>query len=187
MSGTLAGKRALVTAAAQGIGAATARALAESGVDVMATDINESGLAWAREQRPGDPADSTSAIRRAITLLAEELGAVDILVNAAGFVHHGTVLDCNRGGLGFCLRSQCEEYVSDDPRHPAGDAGGRTGSRSSTLPPWCPSVKGAPNRFAYGASKAAVIGLTKAVAADHIRQGIRCQRDLPGHDPDAVA
>src|SRR5579859_5016793 len=100
MSGKLAGKRALVTAAAQGIGAATAQALAEAGAAVVATDLNEAGLGWTRgtgiEARRLDARDPA-----AITALAGALGALDILVNAAGFVHHGTILDCSEADWDF--------------------------------------------------------------------------------------
>jgi 2-keto-3-deoxy-L-fuconate dehydrogenase len=178
MSGTLAGKRALVTAAAQGIGAATARALAEAGADVMATDINESGLAWARDQgivvRRLDVRDPA-----AIAALAEELGSVDILVNAAGFVHHGTVLDCTEADWDFAFDLNVKSmYRMIRALLPAMLAAGR--GSIVNIASVVSSVKGAPNRFTYGASKAAVIGLTKAVAADHIRQGIRCNAICPG-------
>jgi 2-keto-3-deoxy-L-fuconate dehydrogenase len=178
MSGNLAGKRALVTAAAQGIGAATARALAEAGAAVVATDLNEAGLGWAagsaitaRRLDVRDPA--------AIAALAAELGAVDILVNAAGVVHHGTVLDCTEEEWDFAFDLNVKSlYRMIRAFLPAMIAAG--GGSIVNIASVVSSVKAAPNRFVYGASKAAVIGLTKAVAADHIRQGIRCNAICPG-------
>ena len=178
MSGNLSGRRALVTAAAQGIGAATARALAEAGATIIATDLNEAGLGWAdgsaitvRRLDVRDPA--------AITALAAELGAVDILVNAAGFVHHGTVLDCAEEDWDFAFDLNVKSmYRMIRAFLPAMIASG--GGSIVNIASVVSSVKAAPNRFVYGASKAAVIGLTKAVAADHIRQGIRCNAICPG-------
>ena len=178
MSGNLSGKRALVTAAAQGIGAATALALADAGAAVIATDLNEAGLGWtaglavaARRLDVRDPA--------AIGALAAELGAVDILVNAAGFVHHGTVLDCTEEHWDFAFDLNVKSmYRMIRAFLPAMIAGG--GGSIVNIASVVSSVKAAPNRFVYGASKAAVIGLTKAVAADHIRQGIRCNAICPG-------
>jgi 2-keto-3-deoxy-L-fuconate dehydrogenase len=178
MSGKLSGKRALVTAAAQGIGAATARALVEAGAAVVATDINEAGLGWtagtsvtARRLDVRDPS--------AIAALAAELGAVDILVNAAGFVHHGTVLDCTEDDWDFAFDLNVKSmYRMIRAFLPAMIAAG--GGSIVNISSVVSSVAAAPNRFVYGASKAAVIGLTKAVAADHIRQGIRCNAICPG-------
>ncbi len=178
MSGTLAGKRALVTAAAQGIGAATSRALAEAGAAVIATDLNEAGLGWtagsaiaARRLDVRDPA--------AIAALAAELDTVDILVNAAGFVHHGTVLDCTEEEWDFAFDLNVKSmYRMIRAFLPAMIAAG--GGSIVNIASVVSSVKAAPNRFVYGASKAAVVGLTKAVAADHIRQGIRCNAIAPG-------
>jgi 2-keto-3-deoxy-L-fuconate dehydrogenase len=179
MSDRLAGKRALVTAAAQGIGAAIANALAEAGANVIATDINEAALGTlsGTERIETQHLDVRNAA--AIAALADELGAVDILVNAAGFVHHGTILDCTEAewDLAFDLnvKGMYRMIRAFLPAMLVAGSGSIVNIASVVS-----SVRGVPNRFAYGSTKAAVIGLTKAVAADHIRQGIRCNAICPG-------
>ena len=172
----LAGKVALVTAAAQGIGRAAAERFAEAGARVVATDINADLLAGLQgcDSRLLDVTDSA-----AVAALAKELGAVDALFNCAGFVHHGTVLECGEDAWDFSFNLNAKAmYRTIRAFLPAMLAAG--GASIINMASVASSLKGVPNRFAYGASKAAVIGLTKAVAADFVAQGIRCNAICPG-------
>ncbi len=181
MGDRLSGKKALVTAAAQGIGRASALAFAAEGARVIATDINAAKLAELKRAAKGEVEtrvlDVTDAA--AIGALAGELGPVDVLFNCAGFVHHGTVLDCTEKDWDFTMDLNVRSmYRMIRAFLPAmlKQGGGSIINMSSGAS----SVKGAPNRFVYGTSKAAVIGLTKAVAIDFIKQGIRCNAICPG-------
>jgi 2-keto-3-deoxy-L-fuconate dehydrogenase len=175
----LQGKTAFLTAAGQGIGRAVALAFAREGARVIATDVNEPLLA-ALQAETGctvmrlDVTDA-DAIRAAATLH----GAVDVLFNGAGFVHAGTVLDCTEQEWAFAfdlnVRSQYRTIQAFLPGMLA-----RGGGSILNMASVAGSIKGAPNRFVYGTTKAAVIGLTKAVAADFITRGIRCNAICPG-------
>ena len=176
MSQPLAGKVALVTAAAQGIGRATAERFATAGARVVATDINAEVLADLQgcERRLLDVTDSA-----AVSALAKELGAVDALFNCAGFVHHGTVLECDEEAWDFSFNLNAKGmYRTIRAFLPAMLAAG--GASIINMASVASSLKGVPNRFAYSASKAAVLGLTKAVAADFVTQRIRCNAICPG-------
>lgn len=174
--GRLVGKTALVTAAAQGIGRASAELFAREGARVIATDINQDLLAQvegceARRLDVRDPA--------AILALADELGAIDVLYNCAGYVHAGTILDCNEEAWAFSNDlNVTAQYRMIRAFLPAMLASG--GGSILNMASVASSIKGVPNRFAYGTTKAAVIGLTKAVAADFVGQGVRCNAICPG-------
>jgi 2-keto-3-deoxy-L-fuconate dehydrogenase len=179
MGSRLAGKTVFLTAAAQGIGRATALAFVREGAKVIATDVDDAGLAsLAREcgctTRRLDVLDSA-----AIEAAARETGPVNVLFNAAGIVHAGSVLEFTEADwdLAFNLnaRSMARTIRAFLPGMLAGGGGAIVNIASVAG-----SVKGVPNRFVYGASKAAVIGLTKAVAADFMTRGIRCNAICPG-------
>jgi 2-keto-3-deoxy-L-fuconate dehydrogenase len=178
MSGRLAGKTAFVTAAAQGIGRASVLAFAAEGAHVIATDVNEAKLAEIKEPhittRRLDVMDAG-----AITALAAQVGAVDVLFNCAGFVHQGNILDATEEEWQFAFdlnaRAMFRLIRAFLPGMLARGAGSIINMASAVG-----SIKGAPNRFIYGASKAAVVGITKSVAADTVARGVRCNCICPG-------
>ena len=179
MAGRLEGKRALVTAAGQGIGAAIARAFAEQGAEVVATDVNEAALAGLAgvdgiATRRLDVTDAA-----AVGDVVSGAGALDVLVNCAGYVHHGSILECDERDWDFSFDLNVKSmYRTIRAVLPAMlEAGGGSIVNIASV---ASSVKGVPVRCAYGASKAAVVGLTKAVAADFVSRGVRCNAICPG-------
>ena len=183
MAGRLAGKTAFITAAGQGIGRGAALAFAREGAQVWATDINAKTLAGL-EGRDGirtgvlDVLDE-AAIGKLAGEVAQVSGPVDILFNCAGFVHHGTILDCTPKDWEFSFNLNVRSmYLVTRALLPGmlKKGAGSIINMSSIAS----SLKGLPNRFVYGATKAAVIGLTKAIAADYVKQGIRCNCIGPG-------
>jgi len=180
MGSRLEGKRAVCTAAGQGIGRATALAMAAEGAHVIATDINEETLAELAAL--GLPGIETHLLDvRDDAAVAALIGGAkaDILFNCAGYVHSGTVLECTDEDWDFAfdlnVRSMLRTIRAALPGMLARGTGSIVNMSSA-----CSSIIGAPNRFIYGTTKAAVIGLTKSVARDHITAGVRCNCICPG-------
>jgi 2-keto-3-deoxy-L-fuconate dehydrogenase len=175
MAGRLQGRVAFLTAAGAGIGRATARAFAAEGARVIATDLNVDSLKGLEGETHGLDARSTEAVEA----LARVVGPIDILFNCAGYVHHGSVLECSDADWDFSfdlnVKSMHRTIRAFLPGMLASGRGSIVNVASGAS-----SVRGIPNRYVYGASKAAVIGLTKAVAADFIKRGVRCNAICPG-------
>jgi 2-keto-3-deoxy-L-fuconate dehydrogenase len=180
MAKRLQGKVALVTAAGQGIGRAIAESFAAEGASVIATDVDENKLDGIKStKRLKLDVRSTAAVDALAKQVAAEFGALDVLVNCAGYVHHGSVLDCSEQDWDFSfdlnVKSMHRTIRAFLPAMLEKNAGSIVNISSAVS-----SIRGVPDRYAYGATKAAVIGLTKAVAADFIRRGIRANAICPG-------
>jgi 2-keto-3-deoxy-L-fuconate dehydrogenase len=179
MSGRLAGKTTFITAAAQGMGRAAALAFAREGASVWATDVNAKLLA----ELDAVPGIKTKLLdvtdEAAIARVAAEVGAVDVLFNCAGWVAHGNAIDCTAEdwdrSFDINVRSMFFTVKAFLPAMLQKKKGSIINMSSIAS-----SIRGLPNRLAYGASKAAVIGLTKAIAADYVKQGVRCNAVCPG-------
>ncbi|KAB8041354.1 SDR family oxidoreductase [Janthinobacterium aquaticum] len=179
MTARLQGKTALLTAAGQGIGRATAEAFVREGARVIATDINQAQLDTLREQTGCTTHLLDVTDGDAIATLIKEIGPVDILFNCAGFVDGGTILECSDEAWdrSFDINARSMFHLMRAVLPGMLEKGGGSIVNMSSV---ASSVKGAPNRFIYGASKAAVVGMTKSVAADFVTRGIRCNAICPG-------
>ncbi len=180
MSGRLEGKKILVTAAGQGIGKATAIAFHKEGAHVIATDLNDKTLADLNNEYPDikvQKLDSTD--NNAILEFTKTLDRVDVLFNAVGFVHHGTILECDEKDWDFSSNVNVKSmYFMCKAILPLMIK--QNGGSIINISSCASSFKGFPNRFVYGTTKGAVIGLTKAIAADFVKKNIRCNSIAPG-------
>ena len=180
MSGRLEGKKILVTAAGQGIGKATAIAFQKEGAHVTATDLNDKTLADLNKEYPEikvQKLDSTD--NNSILKFSKTLDRVDVLFNAVGFVHHGTILECDEKDWDFSSNVNVKSmYFMCKAILPLMLK--QNGGSIINISSCASSFKGFPNRFVYGTTKGAVIGLTKAIAADFVKENIRCNSIAPG-------
>ena len=179
MSNRLKGKRAFVTAGAVGIGRACALAFAREGATVIATDLDEKGVALLTKDGVAETAKLDVRDTAAVEAMAKKVGDIDILLNAAGFVHHGDALNCSDADWDFSfdlnVKSMHRTIRAFLPGMLARGHGSIVNISSAAG-----VFKAAPNRYVYGATKAAVAALTRAVAVDYITKGIRCNAICPG-------
>ena len=179
MTGKLEGKRVLITAAGQGIGRASALAFAREGAIVHATDINQQLLDALPKDTGIQPRKLDVLKTDEVNQVISEIGAIDVLFNCAGFVHGGSILEMPDADLDLALDLNVRAMIRTIRAVLPGMIERKDGAIIN-MSSVASSVKGVPNRFAYGVTKAAVLGLTKAVAADYITQGIRCNAICPG-------
>ena len=180
MAGKLGGRVALVTSAGQGIGRSSALALAREGAKVFATDIREDLFRDISKDHPGITGFGLNVLEQsAVDAALKRTGPIDILFNCSGFVHNGTILDCEEKDWDFSFDLNVKAHYRMIKAYLPGMLAKGKGNVIN-MASVASSIKGAPNRFVYGASKAAVIGLTKALAADFVTKGIRCNAICPG-------
>ncbi len=180
MSGRLNGKTAIITSAAQGIGRATAIAMAKEGAKVWATDINHDLLKSLPAEHKGIEVLPLDVLKAdAIAAVAAKIGTPDILFNCSGFVHHGTIMECEDSDWDFSFDLNVKSHYRMIRAFMPGWLARASGCIVN-MASVASSIKGVPNRLVYGASKAAVIGLTKALAADYTTKGIRVNAICPG-------
>jgi 2-keto-3-deoxy-L-fuconate dehydrogenase len=179
MGDRLKGKRAFVTAAAVGIGRACAVAFAREGATVFATDIDEAKLASLKSEGISEVARLDARDSAAVAAMARRAGRTDILLNAAGFVHHGTILDCSEEDWDFSFDLNVKSMHRTIRSFLPGmiEAGGGSIVNIASA---AGAIKAAPNRYVYSATKAAVAALTRSIAIDFIAKGIRCNAICPG-------
>ena len=178
--GRLEGKEVIITAAGQGIGKATAITFHNEGANVTATDINEKTLSDLSKEYPKIKVNKLDSTKNDdIKSFINSFSNIDVLFNAVGFVHHGTILDCEEKDWDFSFNTNIKSmYFMCKAALPTmiKNNGGSIINVASVAS----SIKGLPNRFVYGASKAAIIGLTKSIASDFVKQKIRCNAIAPG-------